>query len=85
MEVPVHKIDNPLQTYEVLPTFRYTIDDPPNPVVSNQNWENLVEFIDTNLSLVQNRTPAYLEGFRDALAVVRLYLDTAAPAHIPQN
>lgn len=84
-DLSVHRVDSPISVYELFPTFRFQLDTPVDEKAALSDWEDFTDFVATNLSLIPSRES--LDGFRLALALVRLYIDTKhlSPKEVHQN
>ena len=79
MEYLVELVQNPVSVPELLPTYRYQFQDVPIPNESSLMYDNLIEFLKENEELLIENTSAkdaYVQGFKKALAVTRLWMDS---------
>ena len=68
----------PAKFADLLPKYRYEFQSITIPEESNQMYQSLIEFIETNQSLALSGeiTDAYQKGFQNCLALVRLWVDS---------
>ena len=58
------------------PDYRYQFQSKEVPEEADHMYSKLQDFIKTNSELVQNNQDSFSSGFKNALAIVRLWIDS---------
>lgn len=74
----VKLIQEPLSITELFPNYRYEFQSVKVPEEAQQMYSKLLEFIKTNEELVlsSDTSEQFTQGFKRALAITRLWIDS---------
>lgn len=88
MEYSIELVHNPIAISDLIPSYRYQFQNVDVPAEATAIYEDLLGFMKNNEELLDADNPSkdeYVRGFKKALAITRLWMDSLYVGQQQQN